>query len=57
MGRGDPDESLFAIRVEIRDSGSGERHEMCIRDRDNINPGGEGIGAQNRANFVYLLVG
>lgn len=27
MGRGDPDESLFAIRVEIRDSGSGERHD------------------------------
>ena len=24
---------------------------------ENINPGGEGIGAQNRANFVYLLVG
>jgi len=23
---------------------------------DNINPGGEGIGAQNRVNFVYLLV-
>ena len=27
MGRGDPDESLFAICVEIRDSGSGERHD------------------------------
>jgi hypothetical protein len=36
------------------------RYAACCNFRiepENINPGGEGIGAQSQANFVYLLVG